>query len=127
MAEKNYNNKKRNFLKNKKGRENEDLKKEKGDELVGMVRVEENEAGAGLQSGVAWEPSGVSVVGNMSTLACMKERSGRAVITFAASSLRFSSFLGFLSNRKEQKNKHDYKSNRRKIWIINANIRSKTP
>lgn len=54
----------------------------------------------GLQSDVAWEPSGVSVAGNISTLACMKERSGRAAITLAASSLRFSSFLGFLSNRK---------------------------
>lgn len=58
--------------------------------------------GAGLQSVAAWEPSGVSVAGNMSTLACMKERSGRPAITFAASSLRFSSFFGFLRNRKRR-------------------------
>lgn len=56
----------------------------------------EEVGGARLQSGVARQPSGVSVAGNISTLACMKERSGRPAITLAASSLRFSSFLGFL-------------------------------
>lgn len=56
----------------------------------------EEVGGAWLQSGVARQPSGVSVAGNISTLACMKERSGRPAITLAASSLRFSSFLGFL-------------------------------
>lgn len=51
---------------------------------------------------MACEPSGVSVAGNISTLACMKERSGRPAITLAASSLRFSSFLGFLSDGSRQ-------------------------
>lgn len=59
---------------------------------------------AGLQSGVDWQPSGVRVAGNISTFACMKERSGRPAITFAASSLRFSSFLGFLSNKQNNNN-----------------------
>jgi len=36
--------------------------------------------------------------GNIKTLACMKERSGRREMTFAASSLVFSSFSGLLSN-----------------------------
>lgn len=39
---------------------------------------------------------GVSVAGNISTLACMKVRSGRLTITFTASSLRCSSLFGFL-------------------------------
>lgn len=55
---------------------------------------------AGHQSGVACEQGGIRVAGNISTLACMKDRSGRAAITLAASSLRFSSFLGFLWNRR---------------------------
>ena len=46
------------------------------------------------------QPRGLSVVGNIRTLACMKDRSGRHAITFAASSLKFSSFRGFLL-RKE--------------------------
>lgn len=66
----------------------------------------EEVGGAWLQSGVARQPSGVSVAGNISTLACMKERSGRPAITLAASSLRFSSFLGFLSNRKRHRDVH---------------------
>lgn len=59
--------------------------------------------GAGPQSGVLWESSGVSVAGNINTLACMKDRSGRLAITLAASSLRFSSFLGFLSRQEVTK------------------------
>lgn len=59
--------------------------------------------GVGPQFGVLWQTSGVSVAGNINTLACMKERSGRAAITLAASSLRFSSFLGFLSRQEVTK------------------------
>lgn len=57
----------------------------------------------GDQSGVGSEehPRGVNVVGNISTLACMKDRSGSPAITFNASSLRFSSFRGFLQNPRE--------------------------
>ena len=58
--------------------------------------------GARVQSDATCELSGVSVAGNISTLACMKERSGRAAMTLAASSLRFSSFLGFLSNEETE-------------------------
>lgn len=36
------------------------------------------------------------MAGNINTLACMKVKSGRLEITLAASSLRCSSFLGFL-------------------------------
>lgn len=57
----------------------------------------------GLQSGVACEQSGVSVAGNIRTLACMKDRSGSAAITLDASSLRFSSLLGFLSGRRHKR------------------------
>ena len=57
---------------------------------------------SGTQSGVAPEqPRGVRVAGNMRTLACMKDRSGREAITLAASSLRCSSFLGFLLGTPE--------------------------
>lgn len=54
-------------------------------------------AGPGRQSGEGAEhPSGVSVVGNIRTLACMKDRSGNPAITLEASALKFSSLLGFL-------------------------------
>lgn len=56
--------------------------------------------GVGPQSGTLWESSGVSVAGNIRTLACMKDRSGRAPITLDASSLRCSSFRGFLSTQE---------------------------
>lgn len=68
--------------------------------------------GAGPQSGTLWESSGVSVVGNIRTLACMKDRSGRAPITLDASSLRCSSFLGFLSTQ-EVTSEHQACSNTR--------------
>lgn len=49
------------------------------------------------QSGEEEGRRGVSVEGNMRTLACMNDRSGRPEITRRASSLRFSSFCtGFL-------------------------------
>lgn len=55
-------------------------------------------------SACSWElVEGVSVAGNINTLACMKVRSGRLAITFTASSLRCSSLFGFLSAmRKDQ-------------------------
>lgn len=49
------------------------------------------------QSAFSWEfVEGVSVAGNINTLACMNVKSGRLAITLMASSLRCSSFFGFL-------------------------------
>ncbi|KAG9344202.1 hypothetical protein JZ751_010871 [Albula glossodonta] len=60
-------------------------------------------AGGRCQSGTGSEvSSGASVVGNISTLACIKDRSGSAAITLDASSLRFSCCLGFLSYRRPE-------------------------
>lgn len=46
--------------------------------------------------------AGVRMEGNIRTLACMKDRSGRIEMTFAASSLIFSSFSGLLLNKHKK-------------------------
>ena len=58
------------------------------------------------------QPRGVRVVGNIRTLACMKDRSGREAITLAASALRCSSFLGFLLNRRKKYKKIQIRTNK---------------
>ena len=78
---------------------------QRGEEQEEQEEQEEERGGAGHRKGsqlgeALEQPRGVSVAGNISTLACMKDRSGREAITAAASALRCSSFLGFLLDRR---------------------------